>query len=249
MTSRPPSAYGGHFDRLATRYDELRGEGARQSLSTMVRLGDLAGRRVLDVACGTGRTAAALAAEHGATVTAVDGSPEMAGVARERAPEGVTVIQARAEALPFADAAFERVTMEEAVHLVDRARALPELARVLEPGGLAAVRTVDPAGCERFWLAPLFPSYVAIDSARFPPPALLADELVAAGFESARAEPSPLVLRYPRERALELLHGRFASSFALMDEAEVGAGIERAERELPEVVETTLELVILVAER
>src|SRR5437667_326691 len=82
-------------------------------------------------------------------------------------------------------------------------------------GGLAAVRTVDPAGCERFWLAPLFPSYVAIDSARFPPPALLADELVAADFESARAEPSPLVLRYPRERALELLHGRFASSFAL----------------------------------
>ena len=242
-------AYGTHFDSLAAEYDRLRGEGARSGLATVVRLGDLAGRRVLDVGCGTGRTAAALAAEHGAAVTAMDASPRMVAVARARVPEGVAVVEGRAEALPFAHAAFERATMEEVVHLVDRDRALPELARVLERGGRAVVRTVDPAGCKRFWLAPLFPSYAAIDTARFPAAALLTGELRAAGFASTCVVSSPLTLRYPRERALELLRGRFASSFALMDDAEIEAGIACAERELPDVVETTLELVVIVADR
>jgi hypothetical protein len=58
-----------------------------------------------------------------------------------------------------------------------------------------------------------------------------------------------LRLSRTREQALAMLHGRFASSFALMDEDEIAAGIERAEAELPPVVETTLARLIVVATR
>ena len=46
-----------------------------------------------------------------------------------------------------------------------------------------------------------------------------------------------------------MLRGRFASSFALMSDDEYRAGLERAERELPDRVESVLGLVIVTARR
>jgi predicted RNA methylase len=51
--------------------------------AVIAMLGDVAGRRVLDAGCGWGVLAAWLA-EHGATVTAFDGSGEMTALARRR---------------------------------------------------------------------------------------------------------------------------------------------------------------------
>jgi len=61
-------------------------------------LADLHGKRVLNLQCGTGESAAELA-ELGATVTAVDGSPEALALARERWPS-ILWIEADVEALP-----------------------------------------------------------------------------------------------------------------------------------------------------
>src|SRR5947209_19858472 len=61
-------------------------------------LADLHGKRALDLQCGTGESAAELA-ELGATVTAVDGSPEALALARERWPS-ILWIEADVEALP-----------------------------------------------------------------------------------------------------------------------------------------------------
>lgn len=241
--------YARHFDTVACRYDGLRDELADDVLDLLVREADLAGRRVLDVGCGTGRTAAALTARFGCTVTGVDPSPEMLAIARERAP-ATDFRDGRAERLPVADGAFERALLQTSVHLVDRARALPEVHRTLRPGGRVAVLTVDPAGVDRFWLAEWFPSWAAIDRGRFPAIRLLERELAAAGFTTIRAQEQPRRLRYPRERALDLLHGRFASSFALLDDAEYAAGVERAERDLPaDGVDTTLRLALVTARR
>jgi len=240
-------SYRGHFDAIAGRYDDLRGELLEETLPLLVEHGDLAGRRVLDAGCGTGRRAVQLARRHSAHVTGVDTSAAMLARARERAIPGVEVVEARAEALPFDDASFERVLFETSLHLMDRPAALQEAARVLEPGGRVAVLTVDPSGVGDFWLARLFPSWAAIDRARFPSPAMLAVELDLAGLPQARIVAAPQPLRYPRERALELLRGRYASSFALLDDTEVEEGIARAERELPAVVETVLALALVVA--
>jgi SAM-dependent methyltransferase len=63
------------------------------------------GERVLDVACGSGN-AALLAAQAGALVSGLDGSPRLIGVAGERVPEGSFVV-GDAAALPFEDGGFD----------------------------------------------------------------------------------------------------------------------------------------------
>src|SRR5919202_5905687 len=97
------------FGRRAAAYDELRpiDDNWWEVYDVLVREGDLRGRRVLEVGCGTGALAAALAERAGARVFACDPSPEMLEVARARAPR-VGFKLARAEDLPFKDEWFER---------------------------------------------------------------------------------------------------------------------------------------------
>jgi ubiquinone/menaquinone biosynthesis C-methylase UbiE len=236
-----------HFDAIAGRYDRLRHQLFEPALELLVREGDLEGRRVLDLGCGTGRFAAALAERHGCVAFGVDPSPGMLAVARARS-SAVTWLAGRAEAIPLAERAVERAFLQTVIHLVeDRAAAFAELRRVLEPGGVVAILTVDPAGAPRFWMADLLPSYAAIDAARFPAPDLLVAELRAAGFASARWEPVPMRLRYTREEAAHMLRERFASSLAHISAEELEAGAHRAERELPPVIEPLLEMVLVVA--
>ena len=236
-----------HFDAIATRYDALRAQLFEPALELLVGEGDLSGRRVLDLGCGTGRFAAALAERHGCTVVGVDPSAAMLAIARARTA-AVTWLDGCAESLPLGDGAVERAFMQTVVHLVDdRAAALAELRRVVVADGVVAILTVDPAGAPRFWMADVLPSYAAIDTARFPAPDSLVRELRAAGFPSARVIPAPMRLRYTREEAAHLLRERFASSLAHMSDDEIEAGARRAERELPPVIEPVLEMVLVLA--
>ena len=238
---------GEHFDAIATRYDALRGQLFEPALELLVREGDLPGRRVLDLGCGTGRFAAALAQRHGCTVVGVDPSPAMLAMACARTG-AVTWVDGRAESLPLGDDAVERAFMQTVVHLVeDRPAAFAEVRRVLVPDGILAILTVDPAGAPRFWMADVLPSYAAIDAARFPAPETLLRELRAAGFASARFEPTPMRLRYTREEAAHLLRERFASSLAHISDEELEAGAQQAEREFPAVIEPLLEMVLVLA--
>ena len=216
-------------------------------LDVLVEEGDLTGRRVLDVGCGTGTLAAALA-ERGARVWGVDPAEEMLDRARSTAGPAVGFKRARAEELPFKDAWFERVVMRLVVHLVDRSRALPELARVLVPGGGATIATFVPEHFERFWLTTVFPEVAEIDRKRFPPPATLAAELEGAGFVSVRTRRLTQRRRLTRAEALERIRRRYISTLRLLDDETVAAGLARAERELPKEVETRLEWAILRAD-
>ena len=203
---------------------------------------------MLEVGCGTGVLAAALAERTAARVWAVDAEPAMVEIARGRMPKGAGVREGRAEQLPFRDGWFERAVMRLAVHLVDRERALPELRRVLAPGGRALVATFDTSHFDGFWLNRLFPSLEAIDRARFPDPAELCRGLESAGFASARVVPLAQRREIDRETALERIRGRHISTFDLLEEDEVAAGTARAERELPERVPVRLEWAIVIAE-
>jgi cyclopropane fatty-acyl-phospholipid synthase-like methyltransferase len=244
------SVYGEHFAKVARSYDSMRGTSRREVQQLQVRLAGLEGRTLLDVGCGTGADAELLVRNHRATVTGVDASPEMAAQARARLePLGMAVHVARAEELPFADLAFERVTMNTAVHLFRRPEAFAEARRVLAGDGALAICTVDPACVDDFWLAGLFPSYAEIDRGRFPSTSTLTSELRAAGFTSVEAQTHRPPYTYTRERALELLEGKFASSLSLIGEDEYREGIERAARELPDEFEPGLVVALLAATR
>lgn len=203
---------------------------------------------MLDIGCGTGRLSLALA-ERGSRVWGVDASEAMLAEARARAGRLVAFKRVSAEALPFKDGWFERAILRLVVHLIDRSRALPEVARVLAPGGRAVVATFRPEQFEGYWLNPYFPSIREIDAARFPDPSRLADELRAAAFAEVRMRPLTQVRRTTREEALERIRGRFISTLQLVPEDEFREGVARAERELPEEVEYALEWAIVVAER
>jgi ubiquinone/menaquinone biosynthesis C-methylase UbiE len=212
-----------------------------------VREGDLHGRRVLEVGTGTGRVAAALTERAYAKVWAVDASPEMLAVARRNVPRGVAFKEARAEALPFKDGWFERAVTMLVVHVLDRPRAFAELRRVLAQDGRLAIATFDPAHVRGYWLNEYFPSIATIDLARFAPADVLVDELRAAGFAAVRTIRLHQRARIDRETALERIRGRHISTFDLIDETELEAGLNRATKELPDLVEYRTEWLVVAA--
>lgn len=105
--------------------------------------------RALDVACGPGIVAAALARPAG-EVVACDLTPEMLARAQARCAKAglanVRCMVGRAEALPFDDAGFDAVVCRSALHHFTRpAAALAEMVRVLRPDGRVVILDVMSA--------------------------------------------------------------------------------------------------------
>jgi SAM-dependent methyltransferase len=105
----------------------------------LARLGNVAGKQVLDYGCGHG-TAAVLFAKREAIVTGFDLSGAYVHEAKERArANGVRVrfLQAAAEELPFPDETFDAVWGNAILHHLDLDIAGTELARVMKPDAIA----------------------------------------------------------------------------------------------------------------
>ncbi|MEV5437675.1 NUDIX domain-containing protein [Streptomyces sp. NPDC052682] len=101
-------------------------------------LGELPGRRVLDLGCGTARHAAHLVRAHGALVDAVDASPAQYERARAHCGglPGLRLVLADAvDYLRTADQPYDVVYSVNAVPYLDPHRLLPALADALKPGG------------------------------------------------------------------------------------------------------------------
>ncbi len=98
--------------------------------------------RVVDLGAGTGILTGALA-RLGADVVAVEPDQAMLAELRRQLP-GVRAVAGSAEALPLPGQSVDAVLCGQAMHWFDLDRALPEIARVLTPGGvLAALWNVD----------------------------------------------------------------------------------------------------------
>ncbi len=116
--------------------------------------GEVPGGRVLDLGCGTGRLALALA-DAGHAVTGVDPARASLDVARAKpGAERVTWVEGTSRELP--DAAFDVALMTSHVAQFllddeDLAATLADLRRALVPGGLLAFDTRDPRA--RHWEA------------------------------------------------------------------------------------------------
>jgi SAM-dependent methyltransferase len=98
-----------------------------------------ADEHVLDIGCGPGLALARAAQTPAAKVTGIDPSPVMIRQAWRRA-KAAEVVHAGAEALPLADASVDAaVAVNSLSHWGSLPRGLEELARVLKPGGRAAL--------------------------------------------------------------------------------------------------------------
>lgn len=160
----------GLFDQGAPSYDRINaifslGTGARYRRDALRRAGLAPGKRLLDVATGTGLVAREGVAILGRAddVIGLDLSAGMLRQARGNLP--VALVQARAEALPLADASVDLVSMGYALrHVPDLVLAFSEFRRVLRPGGRVLLLEIDQPSSPvalavlRFYLGRLVPA-------------------------------------------------------------------------------------------
>ncbi|WP_127841485.1 demethylmenaquinone methyltransferase [Actinomyces wuliandei] len=131
------------FDAVAHRYDLTNDLASLFQVRmwravTRAAVEPAPGRRVLDLAAGTGTSAAGYAAA-GAQVVACDFSAGMVAEGRRRHP-GIHFVVGDAMSLPFPDASFDVSTISYGLRNVqDPLRALEEMARVTRPGGRLVV--------------------------------------------------------------------------------------------------------------
>lgn len=131
------------FDGVAGRYDVTNtvlsaGNSHLWRIATTKAVAPRPGERILDVACGTGTSTAALA-KGGALVIGVDFSAGMIAEAVKRHPK-LEFLEADATRLPFGDDEFDAVTISFGLrNIADPHAALAEFYRVLRPGGRVVV--------------------------------------------------------------------------------------------------------------
>jgi SAM-dependent methyltransferase len=136
------SAGGADYDRIS--------RGIADAIEhSVLRLDPRPGERILDLATGTGWTSRLLS-RRGAAVTGVDIAAGLLDAARAAAEAERLPIDYRvgdAEALPFADGAFDAVISTFGVMFASRPEAAAaEIARVVRPGGRMALATWTPDG-------------------------------------------------------------------------------------------------------
>jgi SAM-dependent methyltransferase len=110
---------------------------ALENQHVLDEFGDVRGKRILDYGCGVAEGGVFLA-KRGAHVVGVDVSPRMLATAAELArAHGVTIEtrQVTGPSIPAADDEFDLIYGNGVLHHVPLDTAMPELARVLKPGG------------------------------------------------------------------------------------------------------------------
>jgi SAM-dependent methyltransferase len=118
------------FGTVAENYDRVRPGPPEAALDWLVPAGC---EVAVDLAAGTGLFTRALLARV-PRVVAVEPDQRMRAVLERRTP-GLDVRAGRGEALPLPDASVDALFVSTAWHWLDPERAVPEIARVLRPGG------------------------------------------------------------------------------------------------------------------
>ncbi len=133
-----------YYDDFSKRYENQRHHGYHALLDELeldIALPLAGGRDVLEVGCGTGLILERLA-RVARRAEGIDLSPGMLEKARAR---GLSVREASATALPYADAEFDLVvSFKVLAHVPDIASALAEMTRVCRPGGRVLAELYNP---------------------------------------------------------------------------------------------------------
>ncbi len=140
------------FDNAVDHYVAARLQYDQRLLDWLVRDTGAQGKRVLDLGCGPGFIANAVAA-HVAEVLGLDPSPNMIAAARAHAAPNAQFEVGSSENLSAVQAPVQLVTIGRAFHWMDRPGTLADLDPLIAPGGAIALlndRPVD-APMNQWW--------------------------------------------------------------------------------------------------
>ncbi len=131
------------YDLYAPFYDQKTAYlDSFEQFHLLPNLGDLKGKKILDIGAGTGRLSLRLA-EKGAEVTALDVSPEILKVLKKKNSK-ITIVVGDAENLPFPDNSFDiMIAAFLIVHLKEPKYFFAEASRVLKPAGIFALTNIN----------------------------------------------------------------------------------------------------------
>ena len=207
--------------------------------------GTLASLRLLDAGCGTGSFTAVLRPRLGA-IDAVDLNPSMLDVARaklDRVPGcPVTLHNAGIDALPFENARFDAVMVNQVLHHLPDSpsdgwpllrRVLGEFARVLRPGGVVSINTCSHEQLRRgWWYAALIPDAVEEMCLRHADTEVLNGLLAEAGLvPRGRFVPSDAVMQgdayFNGRGPLDPAWRRGDSLWSVVPESELASALDR----------------------
>jgi ubiquinone/menaquinone biosynthesis C-methylase UbiE len=217
------------YDSVAASFDKRyeRSDYAQVS-KLLLEFVEGADGNILEVGCGTGHWLGELA---GHTIHAIGIDPSR-GMLEEaaRSRTSASIVQGRAEMLPWADNSFDRLFCVNSFHhFQDKEGFVSEAARVLRPGGRIVIVGLDPhTGLDKWWLYDYFPQVLDIDRARYPSTGAIRKMFQSQGFADCRTNE---VLHFPDKmgarQALET--GRLAktttSQLTMLTDTEYGHGI------------------------
>jgi len=218
------------YDRAAGEYAAHRRvhSGVFRELSGRAGMGSAF--RMLEVGCGTGNYASALAGHSGLAAYGLDPSMGMLMHARAH-PDPVNWLQGRAESPGFASDAFDLVFSVDVIHHVaDKAAFYREAARLLRPGGWVCTVT-DSAEIirRREILSGYFPETIEMELGRYPRIAQLEAWMAAAGL----VDPEVVTVEVPYElTGSQQFRDKAYSSLHLISEDAWRAGLAYLERDL-----------------
>lgn len=227
---------GEYHDSMVTLLEWIWGRdymapGGEGNVDKMVRGLDLSGKRVLDIGCGIGGPAFALARKYGAHVTGIDLEPQLVARATRRAAElrlsrETEFRTVKLGDLPFPDRSFDLVFTSGALtQTEDKAGIASECLRVLKPGGGLTcydwLKGDAPISDDmRYFFKMEGLTYNLITLAQ------LGEFLRAAGFADVTLEDASDWYRRESRREYEKMRGARAEVAALIGEAQADHMIE-----------------------
>jgi SAM-dependent methyltransferase len=186
--------------------------------------------RVLEVGCGTGNYAAALAEMTSVRCSGLDPSPRMLEAARQKSAAAAWH-QGSAESLPFSSGAFDLVYSVDVIHHVqDRRAFFAEAFRVLAKGGYFATATDNEQIIgQRVPLSRYFPETVELELQRYPKPGEIPGLLRSSGFQGVSEE--EVEFAYALSDATPFERKAFSSLHLIPEEA-FDRGLARLKQDL-----------------
>ncbi|HUW60658.1 MAG TPA: class I SAM-dependent methyltransferase [Candidatus Bathyarchaeia archaeon] len=215
------------YDKIAPEYDRHR-PGRGPYMPQLVELArEVGAGDVLELGCGTGRSAAEFLEGYPCRLIALDPSLGMLEKAREKGLRGVEWVRGSATHIPLSGGSVQFVFGVFFIHHVpDLAGVSGECARVIRRGAVGFV-TASTEFIKRHPMNRYFPSLAGVDLARFRTGGEIEAALRGAGFGRTRvgshkAPPQPIDEAY-----VQKVSAKFTSTYELIPPEEFEAGLER----------------------